>query len=76
MSDLSDARTVTVSGETSGDGTVEFDYTDSIFNYNGTCDQTIFSGTYNELVISEQIQQKHLLTVLQLLDKKLKLEIQ
>ena len=46
-----DGGIVTVSGETSGAGTVFFD-DGGAFTYNGTCDQTVFSGNYFTLNLS------------------------
>ena len=46
-----DGGIVTVSGETSGAGTVLFD-NGGAFTYNGTCDQTVFSGNYITLNLS------------------------
>ena len=46
-----DGGIVTVSGETSGAGTVLFDF-GGAFTYNGTCDQTVFSGNYITLNLS------------------------
>ncbi len=43
--------TITISGETSGQGTVELSGSSHV-TYSGTCDQTVFSGTYGHLNLS------------------------